>query len=72
MDKEQALSKLSGLWLTYEFKHILEVYTFTDEHLTEEARGEYYGYKQALIDAKLVTYDDTRLIENQRLTLKEV
>lgn len=71
MDKEQALSNLNERWLTYEFKHVLEMHTFTDTHLTDEARGEYYGYKQALIDAKLVSYEDTRLIENQRLTLKE-
>lgn len=71
MDKEEALSNLNERWLTYEFKHVLEMHTFTDRILTDEARGEYYGYKQALIDAKLVSYEDTRLIENQRLTLKE-
>jgi len=37
----------------------------------DEARGEYFGYKRALLDVGLITYNDAFTVEEDKLILKE-
>ena len=71
MTKEQALSKLNELWLTYKFKRLIAFNTFTNESNFHSYKSYYYGYKDALIELEIITTNDTLLIENQQLVIEE-
>ena len=72
MTKEKALTRLRGLWFKYQVSHlaILEGVDMMGDAV-DEARGEYFGYKRALLDVGLITYSDAWTVEDDKLLLKE-
>ena len=72
MTKEKALTRLRGLWFKYQVSHlaILEGVDMMSENV-DAARGEYFGYKRALLDVELITYSDAFTVEEDKLILKE-
>ena len=72
MTKEKALTRLRGLWFKYQVSHlaILEGVDMMGDAV-DEARGEYFGYKRALLDLGLITYNDAWTVEEDKLVLKE-
>lgn len=72
MNKERALKRLRGLWLKYQVNHlaVLEGVDIMGDTVGE-ARGEYFGYKRALLDVELITYGDAFTVEEDKLILKE-
>ena len=72
MTKEQALSRLRGLWYKYQINHLAALQgAYIVNESTEEARGDYYGYKKALIDMGVITYKEGYDVEEDKLILKE-
>ena len=72
MTQEKALTRLRGLWFKYQVNHlaILEGVDMMGDAV-DEARGEYFGYKRALLDLGLITYNDAWTVEEDKLVLKE-
>ena len=72
MTKEKALTRLRGLWFKYQVNHlaVLEGVDMMGDAV-DEARGEYFGYKRALLDVGLITYSDAFTVEDDKLILKE-
>ena len=73
MTKERALKRLRWLWFKYQVHHlaILEGVEMPTGETVEDARGEYFGYKRALLDVGLITYSDAFTVEEDKLILKE-
>lgn len=73
MTKEKALTRLRGLWFKYQVNHlaILEGVEMPTGETVEDARGEYFGYKRALLDVGLITYSEAFTVEDDKLILKE-
>jgi len=72
MTKEKALKRLRGLWFKYQVNHlaVLEGVDMMGDAV-DEVRGEYFGYKRALLDVGLITYNDAFTVEEDKLILKE-
>ena len=72
MTKEKALTRLRGLWFKYQVSHlaILEGVDMMGDDV-DEARGEYFGFKYALLEVGLITYNDAWTVEEDKLILKE-
>ena len=71
MTKEKALTRLRGLWFKYQVNHLAVLEGRPDVPWSREARGEYFGYKRALLDVGLITYSDAFTVEEDKLILKE-
>ena len=71
MTKEKALKRLRGLWFKYQVHHLAIMEGVDMMGGVDDSRGEYFGYKRALLDVGLITYSEAFTVEEDKLILKE-
>ena len=71
MDKETAFNKTLQLRLESEFAYYLGYVTGFENSEWRKASAKYQGYRNALIDADILTWDDVTQIEKHTVKISK-